>query len=686
MSWSSLARLGCGAMLFALSFAAQAEPRSRLIADYEAFLTSMSADIEKIVETQFRDRELDLKEMSQPFKLLTQVQVREQRGPRINVVTGTLREVNIETSPPYVRIGDRKVYYRDIVPVDQQRLYWAVQADQSPLPIKIKQKRQEMEEQMERVRTVERNKRLEEAGYTKEWFAQVVRLNGEFRYRKELGDHSITVEVYIPDALPVARIRIRNASDQPSAFVAFFKQKRVGTNAPLSGNTEVPDRVWAANEFWLDKQDLAGDDFVAKFTDRRDSFRMLMLRTKVGQWVLLPELHPDHRPLVNTANSQVCPECFGAGKVTGTGVPVAVAIPALVPVATAATPTEGAPAADATPATPTAPAEGLEAAVADTIEAAVAKATGAGDSVTMVCGTCLGKGSMLTEHPVKERVYIFRMTLAPSGMSDYNTQVAEGFARQALGTRPYQGLVTSLVKGIQDQARLYREANEEKLREEQKEREKIEKEKADLKLAEAKIEQRYDWRTPEQLRQDPQDKPYRAPLNLRLDDPLYPAKLWDEKNQELEVQKMTVFMSPRNGVDLQNAKERYKLFGMLYRVLKVVQADGSPRYYLQYLLEVDNSFASEAKRIQVVIEFTSKDEPPTTFTIQYGTSLRPTWNGHVGALVLLTSDQVMGGLADASVSWAQAATPTKVAPEAPESKPGAPTADPAKDDVAPIFQ
>jgi hypothetical protein len=681
MNWLSLTRYACGVVLCVWCLAAQAEPRSRLIADYEAFLASMAADIEKIVEAEFREREEDLKLLAQPFKMLTQVKVREQKGRnRVNVVSGTLIEVNIGTEPAFVRIGDRRVYYKDILPVDQQRLYWATQPDPGPLVLKVEQMRQEIEAQKERLRTVERNKRLEEAGYTKEWFAQMVRLNGEFRSRKELGDHTVTVEVYIPDALPVARVRLRNETDQPSAFVAFFKQKRVGTNAPLGSSTEVPDKVWAASEFWLDKQDVAGDDVVAKFTDRRDSLRLLMLRTKVGQWVLLPELHPDHRPLVNTVNTQVCPECFGSGKVAGDGVPVAAPIPALEAPATAATPTAAAPAEGATPtAAATAAATAAdEEAIAD----AVAQSTGQATATTMVCGTCLGKGTMMTEAPVKERVYFFRMMLAPSGMADYNAQVAETFGRQAFGTKPYQSQVTKLIEDIQAKARAYRQENEAKLREEQERRRQQEEERRRQIENQARIEQRYDWRSPEQLRKEPMDKPYRASLNLRLDELLYPSKMWDEKDAELRVEKMTVFMSPRNGVELQS-KERYKIFAMLYRVLKAVTDDGTPRYYLQYLLEVDNSYASDAKKMQVEIEFTDKNEPPTTFKLPYTTTLRPTWNGHVGALVPLTADQVMGGLSDAKVEWAQP-PPPKPGEEAPKAGTEAPKAEPAKGEE-PLF-
>ncbi len=612
---------------------------------YQEQLEEIKVEVRAAIEAEFAQEKRDLDLLAQPYQLNSRVTILSLRGPNRYVeVKGNFRELNIASMPAYARIGDQKVPWNDIHPLDRERLKWGARQDQTPLKDLIAKRRHQLREMQERMANVKLNGELQRLGYTSEWRERMIAVNGYFWEKPELGHMRVELEVLMSELNPLIQIKIINRTEQGFIATAYLKNKPLWTNLPRDFGTIIPAPLWNEDVFWVFKDDLGGADYA---TTLNESLTLSILKKDVGQWMLRPDAESGRGPRASTSQRSICPECFGSGKVHP-GLESAAAAAAAA--AGTGSPAEG----------ETAPAGEGEGAAAEGGTAPVDEAAlpTAGEVMpgralpgsTLPCPRCEGEGTLASD---PHRVSNFSVTLAlvsgENRIFDYTRDIADTYVRSAANAYEYQKKVAEHVNKIRIDARVNREANEAANEAREAERRAEEERIAQLQQRLQRIDENYVWMTPMQARQNSSRDTIRNPsTEYMYDDVSFPSTITTDKDQQIKVEKLTEWQRSISDVNIRRDEREYHIFQLNYRIIKGFLPSKEPIYLFQYMLRGEHSSGIDPLRLEATVTLVEKQtdrQVPDTNTY----ILDATWFGELIGVIPVDAEMLINGIADIKV-------------------------------------
>lgn len=650
MKFFSYAAFALTALFLGVGPAVSANTQSKSVEAYEAFLESMQEEIEAEVDRQFEAEEQELELLSDPLELGKRVTVRYVRGPRQLQVTGTFRDLSINSNPPYVQIGDQRVYFNDVIEIDRKRLYWGSlpQAQRGPLKVEIERRRQQLEERKERVRRVKRNTALERAGYTREFFDQTIKLNGQFQPKRELGDETMDLIVEVSEVSPLAKAAIINRTNHDSVITVYLDGTPISSNLPNEFGVEFPTLEWNSHVFWVFKEHLGvgGDTSTGQVAANisRD-FRFHVMRKGAGSWWLKPAASPTARPRPQSTSRVTCPECYGAKVVpSNTAAPAGAADQAMPEIATSGSKNDesfvvpGAASAEKT----------LDEQL-DEVGAALEPDNASAEANMMACPRCMGQGTITRDTTHQVTTYSFRLELIEQNLADYSAALAGKYSRVSQNSAEYQQQVDAYVEKVQAEARADRLANAAEIRQREAERRRREEEARRMREKMDSVMQKYLWMTAAEAKMEGIPRAIDSYRSVYVfDDPNFPSTM-RTGDTSIEIQKFTDWNNSPTPLNVNNRDKGVRLYGLRYRLLQG-EVKGDPHFYVQYMVDADTTSAREMVLINLETSYkiNNQDEDVTAS----GTyRLPPVKLFQVLGTVQIDSRAVAEGISDMSVDY-----------------------------------
>ena len=272
------------------------EPVDMRIAAYEQFKGDAKEQIKAILDEEFSQDMEFVKRLNTPFPVGEMVVVTVRKGLGTQTIRGVFKGIEREK---YARIDQRTYLKDDIDELDWKRLYYGM--NRGRLAFEVNELRLSLAEKRARRETVEMEKLIHESGYSEKFFGQVLAVNGEYRYRKHMGDRTILLEIRDHPSRSYLSARLVNNTDKNLKFMLLIGSKVVAASELFHGGEK-----WKSAGFRLKREQVPGS--LAKLSK---SLKIFCFDSKVGSWLLVP------RPTNVTpgrTNSKPCPECDGTQK------------------------------------------------------------------------------------------------------------------------------------------------------------------------------------------------------------------------------------------------------------------------------------------------------------------------------------------------------------------------------------
>ncbi len=278
------------------------EPSDLSVSAFENFKKKTEVEIERDLEVEFQPQVNEIETLSKPFKKGEKVSITILQGERKRQVTGLFKGIIGQ----YAEIDDKNYLLSDIEDIDSKRLYFAGQAQL--LQITIEQRKKQLEEDKARRKEILLEVKYKEAGYTKEFFQDTVKLSGKFWSAADLGHRKFGLVLEESEKEELIKFQLLNATNNPSTVIVFMDKLPVFTNANASSFNEISEEKWKSITFNLLKEAM-GSNSVQTISKK---LKLLIINQNVGTWYLKPSI--DGKPKVVKSNQITCPECFGSKK------------------------------------------------------------------------------------------------------------------------------------------------------------------------------------------------------------------------------------------------------------------------------------------------------------------------------------------------------------------------------------
>lgn len=279
----------CG-MLAALLLSTSAIHLWALPADLSVAAYKRAVDTceKKAIATTTEEFEAETKNvevLSQPFKIKDTVTVHSAISGDL---TGVLYSIGAGADP-LVQIGDRRVNFSDLSPVDQQRLRLS-QMPEDKMRKEIAKLKLDLETKKKNRIEFLAKRKLDAMGYTDSFFLATVILGDSYRVLSELGDRRVQVTLATGNLDEDPKedyyfVIITNPMTMPTDLVVLWNGKPLATNLAL-GTTDpaLKDQPWKRLIIPLQRVNF-GADVPTSITN---NLKLELYKQKVGRWELEP--------------------------------------------------------------------------------------------------------------------------------------------------------------------------------------------------------------------------------------------------------------------------------------------------------------------------------------------------------------------------------------------------------------
>ncbi len=256
-------------------------PEDMSVAAYEGFKEEAENEVERLLENEFRNTEADIKRLSEPLKVGSQISISLNQGGRQRVVSGKFKGVKGN----YAEIDERSILLTDVDDIDHQRLRIAGQVQ--VMQVEINKRRKKLDDDMARRREILLNERYKKAGYTRDFFDHTVRLGDTFWTLDALGHGKVRLRAKPSADRTLIDIELINGTGLESSAVIVVKKNGLYATALDTGDDEpASDREWKKMKFSILSEDL-GEDFGKGI---RSGLRLWVVKEDVGAWYLKPAI------------------------------------------------------------------------------------------------------------------------------------------------------------------------------------------------------------------------------------------------------------------------------------------------------------------------------------------------------------------------------------------------------------